>query len=343
MFEGITLSQYIIESQKPFPNATGNFTLLLNDIAVTCKSISAAVKKGQLANVLGNAGTGNIQGEDQKVLDVIANDLFIKNNIRSGHVTGLVSEEMDDILHTPDDVQRGKYILLYDPLDGSSNIDINGPIGTIFSIFRSPLERPKVKDFLQNGRSQLCAGYCLYGPATMIVLSVGKGVQGFTLNPELGEFILTHPNIKIPKSASEYSINHANRHLWEAPMRAYVEACELGKTGPRQKKYTMRWVGAMVMDVHRILMRGGMFAYPMDSSLTTKGGRLRLMYEANPLSFLVEQAGGIASTGYQNILDLMPKELHQRVPVILGSQEEMDVILALHRQYAKENNLPFYH
>ncbi len=340
---GTTLSQYLIEQQRQFPQATGEFTLLVNDITVACKTIAAAVKRGQLAGILGSAGTGNVQGEEQKKLDVIANDLFIESNIWRGHVAGMASEEMEGIYHIPEEYPRGKYLLLFDPLDGSSNIDVNGPIGTIFSILDSPSSHPKLEDFLQTGRKQICAGYCIYGPATMMVISIGYGVHGFTLDPNLGEFLLTHPDMRIPVSTNEYCINHSNRLVWEPPMLNYVKACEAGELGERKKHYTMRWVGAMVMDIHRLLTKGGMFAYPMDEKIRPRGGRLRLMYEANPLGFLVEQAGGIATTGYQPILDVIPQELHQRVPVIMGSQEELEWIIDAHQKHAQLHNLPFFH
>lgn len=340
---GVTLSQYIMEEQRRYPDATGNFTLLLNDVAVSCKMIAAAVQKGQLANVLGATENENCQGETQQILDVIANDLFIKNNAKRGHVAAMASEEMDDVYPIPDGQPRGNYLLIFDPLDGSSNIEINGPIGTIFSILKTDKKHPTEADFLQEGVKQVCAGYCLYGSATMMVLTIGHGTHGFTLDPSIGEFILTHPDMRVPETTAEYAINQANRNLWEPPVREYVDDCDLGIDGPRKKKYTMRWVGAMVMDIHRLIHRGGVFAYPMDSSLTQKGGRLRLMYEANPMAFLVEQAGGIATTGYERILNLAPQKLHQRVPVIMGSKEDMTILLNNHKAYAEETGKVFKH
>ncbi|GBU09752.1 fructose-1,6-bisphosphatase I [Gammaproteobacteria bacterium] len=341
---GTTLSQYLIEEQRQHPTATGEFTMLMNDIEVACKQIAAAVKKGQLApNVLGSAGTGNIQGEEQKNLDIIANKLFLQNNVWRGHVAAMCSEEMDEIYQIPPEYPRGKYLLIFDPLDGSSNIDINGPIGTIFSILRSPSPNPVEEDFLRPGVEQICAGYVLYGSATMMVITTGHGTHGFTLDPDIGEFILTHADMKIPETASEYSINHSNRREWEAPVLEYVKAREAGKNGVCKKNYTLRWVGAMVMDVHRILLRGGMFSYPIDERTRAQGGRLRILYEANPMAFLVEQAGGIASTGYQRILDIKPTKLHQRIPVMLGSKNELYDLLKAHKKYALENNLEFHH
>ncbi len=329
---GITLSQYLIEEQRKHPSATGELTLLINDIGLACKSIAAEVKRGDLADVLGDAGSDNVQGEQQKKLDIIANQIFLRSNIWRGHVAAMASEEMETIYQLPNEYPRGKYLLTFDPLDGSSNIDINGSIGTIFSIMRAPHgDKPRESDFLQSGDKQICAGYCLYGSSTMLVFSIGRGVHGFTLEPSIGEFLLTHPDMKIPEDTSEYAINHTNRLLWEAPVRRFIEEHELGAAGPFGKKYTMRWVGAMVADVHRILIRGGLFAYPMDEACRSKGGRLRLMYEAIPIAFLVEQAGGIASTGYERILDIEPQHLHQRVPVILGSKNEVQCLLDYHK------------
>lgn len=339
----VTLSQFIIEQQRNYPEARGTFTLLLNDIAVACKMIAAAVQKGQLANILGSTDDENVQGETQQVLDVIANDLFIDNNAWRGHVAAMASEEMEEIYHLPDDAPKGDYLIVFDPLDGSSNIDINGPIGTIFSILKSNKKDPTTEDFLQEGTKQVCAGYCLYGSATMMVITIGHGTHGFTLDPDIGEFILTHPNLTIPETTAEYSINQANRELWEPPIQEYIAECDAGVTGPRKKKYTMRWVGAMVMDVHRLILRGGTFSYPIDSTLHERGGRLRLLYEANPMAFLVEQAGGIASTGYERILEVTPTDLHQRVPVIMGSKEEMKIILDKHKAYAEKTEKRFHH
>lgn len=338
---GTTLSQYLIEAQRQHPSATGEFTLLMNDVAVACKQIASAVKKGQLADVLGSAGTGNVQGEEQKKLDIIANYIFLRANIWRGHVAAMGSEEMEGIYQIPKEYPRGKYLLLFDPLDGSGNIDINGPIGTIFSVLRAPNSEPTEADFLKPGTEQVCAGYVLYGPATMMVVSIGYGTHGFTLDPDIGEFILTHPNLKIPDSVQEYSINQSNRLVWERPILEYVEACEQGENGPRKQHFTVRWVGAMVMDIHRILMKGGMFAYPIDERIRARGGRLRLMYEANPMAYLVEQADGIATTGYERILEIKPVGLHQRVPVIMGSKSEVNWILDAHRKYAKEKRIPF--
>ncbi|HXH02307.1 MAG TPA: class 1 fructose-bisphosphatase [Candidatus Competibacteraceae bacterium] len=331
---GTTITQFIIEEQRRIPSATGDFTSLINDIVIASKAIADAVNRGNLAGVLGNAGSGNVQGEEQKKLDVIANDLFVQCNQWRGHVAAMASEEMDGVYPIPDRYPRGKYLLLFDPLDGSSNVDVNGSIGTIFSVLRCPdgVERPTERDFLQPGTAQVCAGYVFYGPSTMLVITTGNGVHGFTLDRSVGEFILTHPDIRIPEDCTEFSINMSYRRHWEAPVRRYIEECEAGKDGPRGKDFNMRWVGAMVADVHRIITRGGIFLYPIDNKLKAKGqaGKLRLMYEANPIGFIVEQAGGLASTGRERILAIRPEALHQRCAVILGSRNEVERVVNYH-------------
>ncbi len=334
MYRGITLTQFIIEEQRRIPAATGDFTLLLNDIVTACKSISAAVNRGALVGVLGSADTANVQGETQKKLDIIANDVILRSMEWTGHLAAMASEEMDDVYLIPPRYPRGKYLLLFDPLDGSSNIDVNVSVGTIFSIARAPdaVRAPVVEDFLQPGVQQLCAGYAIYGPATMLVLTTGQGVNGFTLDPGVGEFILTHPKMRIPVDTQEFAINTSNQRFWEAPMKRYVDDLLRGAEGSRRKNFNMRWIASMVAEVHRILVRGGVFMYPRDTKDPSKPGRLRLMYEANPMAFIVEQADGAASTGYERILDVRPGDLHQRVSVILGSKNEVDLIEDYHRQ-----------
>ncbi|MFN4262606.1 MAG: class 1 fructose-bisphosphatase [Thioalkalivibrionaceae bacterium] len=334
MHIGTTLTNYIIETQRTMPNATGEFTGLLNDIGVACKKISALVNKGALVDVLGSAGSENVQGETQKKLDVISNEVFIEALSCNGHVAGLASEEMDDILELPKDAPRGHYLVLFDPLDGSSNIDVNVSVGTIFSILRAPKgrENPTTEDFLQPGSQQVAAGYCLYGPSTMMVLTTGQGVNMFTLDPDFGEFLLTRENVRIPEDTQEFAINASNSRFWEAPMKRYIDECLAGKEGPRGKDFNMRWVASMVAEVHRILTRGGVFTYPVDEKLKSKNqsGKLRLMYEANPMSFIVEQAGGASSTGRERILDIPPEGIHQRVPVALGAKNEVARIVEYH-------------
>lgn len=330
----LTITQFLIEEQRKIGNATGEFTLLLNDIVTACKKISSAVNKGALVGTMGSLESENIQGETQKQLDVITNDIFLETNQWAGYIAGMASEEMDDPYDIPDKYrQGGKYLLLFDPLDGSSNVNVNISVGTIFSILRCPagVANPRVEDFLQPGTQQLCAGYALYGSSTMLVLTTGNGVNGFTLDRELGEFFLTNPNMQIPADTVEFAVNMSNQRLWEAPVQRYVNECLQGVEGPRGKDFNMRWVASMVAEVHRILIRGGLFMYPMDSKLRDKGGKLRLMYEANPMSFIVEQAGGISTTGRERILEMQPTGLHQRVPVILGSRNEVEILLSYHQ------------
>ncbi len=327
------LIQFIIEEERHIPGASGDFTDLLDDIMIACKKIAHAVNKGALIGVLGSAGSENIQGETQKKLDVITNDIFIAENEWGGHLAAMASEEMDEIYPIPAKFPKGKYLLTFDPLDGSSNIDVNISVGTIFSILRCPagVTNPTAADFLQPGTKQVCAGYALYGPSTMLVLTTGKGVNGFTLDSDIGEFMLTHPNMQIPADTQEFAINASNRRYWEEPVQRYVEECVKGKDGGREKNFNMRWVASMVAEVHRILTRGGIFMYPFDTKEPGKAGKLRLMYEANPMSFIVEQAGGVSSTGRERIMELKPNGLHQRVPVILGSKNEVERIVGYHK------------
>ncbi len=333
MHNGTTITQFIIEEQRHIQGASGDFTSLLNDIVTAIKVISNAVNKGALIGVMGSAGSENVQGETQKELDVITNEIFIKSNEWAGHLAAMASEEMDDIYPIPAQYPRGKYLLVFDPLDGSSNVDVNISVGTIFSILRCPGEAdsPSAKAFMQPGTKQVCAGYALYGSSTMLVLTSGHGVNGFTLDRDIGEFILTHPNMTIPADTKEFAINASNQRFWEAPVQRYVEEALAGKTGPRGKDFNMRWVASMVAEVHRILMRGGIFMYPKDTKDPTKAGKLRLLYEANPMSYIVEQAGGASSTGRERILDLQPEGLHQRVPVILGSKNEVEMLISFHK------------
>ena len=246
----------------------------------------------------------------------------------------MASEEMDDVYPIPARYPKGKYLLVFDPLDGSSNIDVNISVGTIFSILRAPngVENPTAEDFLQPGTTQVCAGYALYGPSAMLVITTGHGVNGFTLDSDIGEFMLTHPNMTVPVDTLEFAINASNERYWEKPVQRYVDECIAGKTGPRGINFNMRWIASMVAEVHRILIRGGVFMYPKDDKDPTRAGKLRLLYEANPMSFIVEQAGGVASTGYERIMDIKPSGLHQRVPVILGSKNEVDRIIGYHKE-----------
>jgi fructose-1,6-bisphosphatase I len=333
MHNGVTVTQFIIEEQRRLPGATGDFTSLLNDIVTACKVISNGVNKGALIGVLGTAESENVQGETQKKMDIISNEVVIKTNEYAGHLAAMASEEEDDIYPIPDRYPKGKYLLLFDPLDGSSNIDVNISVGTIFSILRCPegVSEPTKEDFLQPGTEQVCAGYALYGPSTMLVLTTGNGVNGFTLDRDIGEFILTHPNMSIPADTREFAINASNQRFWEAPVQQYVEECLAGKEGPRGENFNMRWVASMVAEVHRILTRGGIFMYPKDNKDPSKAGKLRLMYEANPMSMIVEQAGGTSSTGRERIMEMKPNDIHQRVPVILGSKNEVERVASYHK------------
>ena len=335
MHSGTTITQFMIEEQRRIRGASGDFTSLLNDIVTACKVISNAVSQGGLIGVLGSAGSDNVQGEVQKKLDVITNDIMIKSNEWAGHLAGMASEEMDDMYPIPKRYPKGKYLLVFDPLDGSSNIDVNISVGTIFSILRCPpgVAEPTAKDFLQPGTQQVCAGFALYGPCTMMVLTTGNGVNGFTLDRNIGEFVLTHPKMTIPEDTQEFAINMSNQRFWEAPVSRYINECLGGKAGGREKNFNMRWIASMVADVYRILTRGGIFMYPKDTKDPTKPGRLRLMYEANPISFIVEQAGGVCTTGYERIMDIKPDNLHQRVPVILGSRNEVERVISYHKDH----------
>jgi fructose-1,6-bisphosphatase len=330
-----TITEFLIEEQRRFPEATGDFTALLNYVRLACKRIGFIVGRGALAGAQGPAQAINVQGEAQMKLDVIANDIFLRTFEYGGHLAGMVSEELENPYQIPPDYPLGKYLLAFDPLDGSSNIDINAPVGSIFSVLKAPggSRTPAAADFLQPGSRQLCAGYAIYGATTMLVLTVGRGVHGFTLDRGFGEFILTHPNMTIPSETSEFAINVSNERFWEPPVKRYVIECLAGHTGPRGKDFNMRWIASLVAEVHRILIRGGLFMYPKDTKDLSKAGRLRLLYEANPMSMIVEQAAGRAITGRSRILDLTPTELHQRVPLILGCKSEVDRI----EQYHLEN------
>jgi fructose-1,6-bisphosphatase I len=321
-----SLVQFIIEEQRAIPGVSGDFTGLISDIIMACKQIAHDVNKGALIGVLGSAGSENVQGETQKKLDIITNEVFIKSTEWGGHLAAMASEEKDDVYHIPAKYPKGKYLLVFDPLDGSSNIDVNISVGTIFSILRAPKDvaNPTAADFLQPGTTQVCAGYALYGPATMLVITTGHGVNGFTLDNDIGEFMLSHPNMAIPADTLEFAINASNERHWEKPVQRYVEECIAGKTGPRGINFNMRWVASMVAEVHRILIRGGVFMYPKDTKDPSKAGKLRLLYEANPFAFIVEVAGGNATNGKQRILDIQPTALHQRTALFIGSKKMME-------------------
>ena len=332
MSSRISLSRYLVEQQRSKGHIPADLRLLLEVVARACKGISHAVNKGALGGVLGSADSENVQGEVQKKLDIIANEVLLEANEWGGHLAAMASEEMDSIYLVPNRYPQGEYLLLFDPLDGSSNIDVNVSIGTIFSVLKKSEGGTGVteQDFLQPGKQQVAAGYCIYGPQTTLVLTVGDGVAMFTLDREQGSFVLTQENVQIPADTKEFAINMSNMRHWADPVRRYIDECLQGKEGPRGKDFNMRWIASMVADVHRILTRGGVFMYPWDRREPHKPGKLRLMYEANPMGWLVEQAGGAATNGKDRILDIQPGQLHERVSVILGSKNEVERITQYH-------------
>ena len=333
----ISLTRYLVEKQRVDGHIPSQLRLLLEVVARACKSISQAVNKGALGGVLGTAESENVQGEIQKKLDIIANEVLIEANEWGGHLAAMASEEMEGIYVVPNRYPQGEYLLLFDPLDGSSNIDVNVSIGTIFSVLmkqetagQGASSGVSEQDFLQPGSRQVAAGYCVYGPQTTLVLTVGDGVASFTLDREQGSFVLTQEDIKIPADTKEFAINMSNMRHWDAPVKRYVDECLQGEDGPRGKNFNMRWIASMVADVHRILTRGGVFMYPWDKREPDKPGKLRLMYEANPMGWLIEQAGGAATNGKDRILDIVPGKLHERVSVILGSKNEVERLTRYH-------------
>ncbi|KAL2241900.1 fructose-1,6-bisphosphatase, cytosolic [Sesamum indicum] len=322
----MTITRFVLNEQSKHPASRGDFTILLNHIVLGCKFVCSAVNKAGLAKLIGLAGDTNVQGEEQKKLDVLSNEVFIKALISSGRTCVLVSEEDEEATFV-EPSRRGKYCVMFDPLDGSSNIDCGVSIGTIFGIYMVKDEgKPKIDDVLQPGKNMVAAGYCMYGSSCMFVLSTGTGVNGFTLDPSLGEFILTHPNIKIPKKGKIYSVNEGNAKNWDSPTTKYVEKCKFPTDGAPAK--SLRYVGSMVADVHRTLLYGGIFLYPADKK--SPNGKLRVLYEVFPMSFLMEQAGGQAFTGKQRALDLVPKKIHERSPIFLGSYDDIEEIKALY-------------
>ncbi len=340
--ERSTLAQFLIEERRCHPESSGELNSLILDVALACKAMSRRIATGALTEVIGAAGAVNVQGEQQQKLDVVANDIFLRTNEWGGGLAGIVSEELDEPHSIPPDFPRGKYLLTFDPLNGSSNIDVNVSVGSIFSILRAPIagQDARTEDFLQPGTEQVAAGYAIYGPATVLVLTVGRGVHAFTLDPVLGEFFLTRQDIRIPEFTAEYAVNTSNRRFWEPAVTRYIDECLQGIGGPREKDFNMRWVASLVAEAHRILTRGGVFMYPRDSKNPMKEGRLRLLYEANPIGMLVEQAGGLATTGRERILEVRPTELHQRIGLIFGSREEVERIVRYHAEQTEEQVEP---
>ncbi|HVL55561.1 MAG TPA: class 1 fructose-bisphosphatase [Burkholderiaceae bacterium] len=332
--KNVSLTQYLVEKQREKNLIPGELRLLIEVVARACKRVSLAVGKGPLTGMYGATGTSNIQGEVQQKLDVIANETLLEANEWGGHLASMASEEMDHPCPIPSRYPRGEFLLVYDPLDGSSNIDVNVSVGTIFSVLRLPegVTEPNEDHFLQPGVRQVAAGYTVYGPSTMLVLTVGDGVASFAMDRETGSWTLIRDGLRIPEDTKEYAINASNARHWYPPVTRYVDELNAGKSGPRGKDFNMRWVASMVADVHRIMMRGGIFMYPADRREPGKPGKLRLLYEANPMSFLVEQAGGMATDGRQRIMEVQPTSLHQRVAVFLGSKNEVARVTAYHNE-----------
>ncbi|WEF32984.1 class 1 fructose-bisphosphatase [Pseudoduganella chitinolytica] len=328
----ISLTQHLVEEQRQHNTIPAELRLLIEVVARACKTISHSVGKGALGDVLGALESENVQGEVQKKLDVISNEILLEANEWGGHLAAMASEEMESIHQIPNRYPKGEYMLLFDPLDGSSNIDVNVSIGTIFSVLKAPegMATPTEQDFMQPGSKQVAAGYAVYGPQTMLVLTTGNGVNCFTLDREMGSWVLTQRNMQIPAKTKEFAINMSNQRHWHPPVQRYINELLAGTTGPRGTDFNMRWIASMVADVHRILNRGGIFMYPADIRDPSKPGKLRLMYEANPMAFIVEQAGGMATDGKHRILDIQPEKLHQRVPVFLGSRDEVAVVTGYH-------------
>ncbi|XP_030525732.1 fructose-1,6-bisphosphatase, cytosolic [Rhodamnia argentea] len=328
----MTITRFVLNEQSRHPESRGDFTILLSHIVLGCKFVCSAVNKAGLAKLIGLAGETNVQGEEQKKLDVLSNEVFIKALVSSGRTCILVSEEDEEATFV-EPSKRGKYSVVFDPLDGSSNIDCGVSIGTIFGIYMIKHSNdPTLTDVLQPGKNMLAAGYCMYGSSCTLVLSTGTGVNGFTLDPSLGEFILTHPDIKIPKKGKIYSVNEGNAKNWDGPTAKYVEKCKFPKDGSSSK--SLRYIGSMVADVHRTLLYGGIFLYPADKKSPT--GKLRVLYEVFPMSFLMEQAGGQAFTGKQRALDLIPTKIHERSPIFLGSYDDVEEIKALYAAEEKK-------
>jgi fructose-1,6-bisphosphatase I len=327
-----TFRQFLLEEQSNHL-LDSDLILLLEDIATSCRIISNSVRSGAFSNSLGATQSTNVQGETQKQLDVIANDIFVEHCANGPRVAALVSEEVDEVYWLKQDPRPGDYLVYFDPLDGSSNLDVILSVGSIFSVVQitNKIDPTDDRSVLKEGVKQICAGYSIYGPSTALVITTGNGVNGFTHQMGTGEFRLTYPDLRVPETTSEFAINASRYKMWDTPVQRYFDECIEGKTGPRGRSFNMRWTASMVADVHRILTRGGVFLYPMDSGNAEAGGKLRLMYEANPMAMLIEQAGGAASTGTGRILEVEPTSHHQRIPVVLGSREEVELIERYHQ------------
>jgi fructose-1,6-bisphosphatase I len=337
----VTLGEFIIERQADFPYAKGELSSLLSDISIAAKIVNREVNKAGLVNILGEAGSDNIQGESQKKLDVFANEQFLAALASGGECAGVASEENDEIILFDGPSSSGKYIVAMDPLDGSSNIDVNVSVGTIFSIYRRKTKNgpATVDDFLQFGSDQVAAGYIVYGSSTMLVYTTGNGVNGFTLDPSIGEFCLSHPNMRIPKGGNIYSVNQGNFVHFPEGVKRYIKNLQIDDKASK-KPYTLRYIGSLVSDFHRNLIKGGIYIYP--TTLSSPKGKLRLMYEANPMAMIIEQAGGKATDGFQDILEIEPTDIHQRVPLFVGSEDMVDESMRFMREYSDENLQPSY-
>ncbi len=327
--QNMTITEFL--SQHLQGEHSDALTAILDDIVDAVKQIAVAIDAGAIIGNMGSLATENVQGEVQKTLDVLTNDIFVEAIQKSGYVAGMVSEEVVEPINLT--VKNGQYLLCVDPLDGSSNVNVNISVGTIFSVLKANKNQPELADFLQAGMQQICAGYALYGTSTMLVLTTGNGVNGFTLDKTANQFVLTHPSMQIPPNTTEFAINMSNYRFWQEPVQRYIDECLQGTEGERDKDFNMRWVASMVAEVHRILVRGGVFMYPSDAK--AKMGKLRLMYEASPISFIVEQAGGASTTGLQRVMEVNPTGIHQRVPIMLGSKNEIDRIASYHQKKSK--------
>jgi fructose-1,6-bisphosphatase len=339
----MTFSKFIIEDQRRRPNPDAELTGLLNDIQTACKFIASAVSRGTLEPPAGFTGFDEARPDEPKALHTIANEIMLRECEWGGKLGGMVSAQIEQPFSIPASYPRGRYLLSFDPLEGSANLDVNVTVGTVFSVLRAPdgVTDPKADDFLQPGTKQIAAGFALYGPTSIIVITLGAGVHGFTLDREIGAYTLTHPSMRIPEETCEFAIDPSNERFWEPPVRHYVEECIEGKAGLRGLDFTMRWAGLLVAEVHRILVRGGVLICPRDTKDARKEGTLRLLYEANPMAMIVEEAGGAASTGRERILDIPPKSLHQRVPAIFGSRHEVERLRRYHESHDRGEQLVF--
>jgi fructose-1,6-bisphosphatase I / sedoheptulose-1,7-bisphosphatase len=333
MYDYMKLSNFLSEKLGQ-TEANQRLASVVKTIAESVKQVAIMVEIAPLAGQLGKLGKENVQGEQQATLDLLTNDCFVRNLQACDAIVGMVSEELNDAILLAKDTSKPSYLAVFDPLDGSSNIEVNVAVGSIFSVLNAPQGRAtQTTDFLQAGTQQVFAGYAIYGPSTVLVFTFGEGVQCFTLNRATGEFVLTQANMRVPEDTQEFAINASNARFWELPIQQYISECQAGTTGERGKDFNMRWIASMVADMHRILMRGGVYLYPKDNKMPLKAGRLRLLYELNPMSWLIEQAGGASSTGRERVLDLAPTNIHQRAPIIIGSKNEVERVVQYYKAF----------